>query len=312
LRKILTQQQTVPRIAASCIELYWNSAQRADKPGLRGLTMNTQQMAPMPDRRYKVLLGPTVVALWFLDSYAFRYLTVDRDRFGIYWLHREWLYVHIIAGMLALFLGPVLFWLGLNRQAKLLHRILGGGYVLSVFVSGSAAFYLARHTDFGWVFGMGLTTMAVAWIISTTFATIAAWRLLIEQRREWMIGALSACAPDDLSGHLRQQHREWMTRSYVLTFGFVTFRILTQSLQLAGVGTTLEQMTAASWFSWSVPLLITEWLIQGRKILISPAQMRRDGAIASGLARLDGADQQIDFVEQHHPTEVEPRVPILN
>ena len=64
-----------------------------------------------------------------------------------------------------------------------------------------------------------------------------------------------------------EQHREWMIRSYVLTFGFVTFRIFTQVLQIAGVGTTLEQMTAAGWFSWSVPLLLTECGIQGRKIL---------------------------------------------
>jgi hypothetical protein len=266
----------------------------------------------MPDRRYKVLFGPIVVALWFLDSYAFRYLTVDRDRFGIYWPHREWLYVHIIAGMLALFLGPVQFWLGLNRRTTLLHRILGGGYVLSVFVSGSAAFYLAFHTDFGWVFGMGLTTMAVAWIMSTTFATIALWHHLIEQRREWMIDALSACPRGDRAGHLIQQHREWMIRSYVLTFGFVTFRILTQTLQVAGVGTTLEQMTAASWFSWSVPLLVTEWLIQGRKILHSPSQVRTGVATASELTRLDGADQQIDFVEQHDHAEAERQLPILN
>jgi hypothetical protein len=206
--------------------------------------MSTQQTARMLDRPHKaVLLAPMAAALWFLNLFAFQYLEVDRDRFGIYWPRHEWLFVHIVAGMLALFLGPIQLWLGLNRQNKLLHRILGGGYVLAVLVSASAAFYLARHTDFGWVFGMGLTAMSVAWIISTAFAAIAICR------------------------HLIEQHREWMIRSYVLTFGFVTFRVFTLALQLRGIGTTLEQMTAASWFSWSAPLLITECLIQGRKIL---------------------------------------------
>jgi uncharacterized membrane protein len=202
------------------------------------------QTAPTPDRHgNKILALATLVAFWFLDSYAFQYLTLERDRFGIYWARREWIYVHVLAGMLALLLGPVQFWLGLNRREKILHRILGAFYVLSVFAGAGAALYLARHTDFGWVFGMGLTAMAVGWILSTALATIA------------------------ICLHLVEQHREWMTRSYVFTFGFVTFRILTQAFQIIGAGTTLDQMTAASWFCWSVPLMLTECLIQGRKIM---------------------------------------------
>ena len=185
----------------------------------------------MHDRVNKaVIIIPTAFALWFLDSFAFQYLTLDRDRFGIYWARREWLYVHIIAGMLALLLGPLQLWLGLNRRAMVLHRILGGAYIVSVFTSGGAALYLARHTDFGWGFGMGLTAMAVAWIISTSLAGISIGFRLVEQ------------------------HREWMIRSCVLTYGFVMFRMVVQGLQIAGVGTLLDQMTAASWFCWSVPL----------------------------------------------------------
>ncbi|OLE87158.1 MAG: hypothetical protein AUG08_12580, partial [Acidobacteria bacterium 13_1_20CM_2_55_15] len=171
-----------------------------------------------------VLLAPTVVALWFLNSFAFQYLTVDRDRYGIYWDRQEWLYFHIIAGGLALLLGPLQFWLGLNRREIFVHRIIGAAYVLCVLVSATAGLYLAQHTDFGWIFGMGLTAMSLAWIVATSFATIAICR------------------------HVIEQHLEWMIRSYVLTFGFVTFRMFTGSLQVAGVGTTQEQMTAASWF----------------------------------------------------------------
>jgi len=206
--------------------------------------MSTPVTARTPDRHgNKILVLAALVAFWFLDSYAFQYLTSDRDRFGIYWDRREWLYVHVLAGMLAILLGPAQFWLGLNRREKLLHRILGGFYVLSVFSSAGAALYLARHTDFGWVFGMGLTAMAIGWILSTVLATVA------------------------ICFHLVEQHREWMIRSYVFTFGFVTFRMLTQGFQIVGVGTMLDQMTAASWFCWSVPLLLTECLMQGRKIL---------------------------------------------
>ena len=205
--------------------------------------MNGQQTTYTPDREAKaVLFLPAAIALWFLNGYAFQYFTLDRDRFGIYWPRHEWLYVHVIAGTIAILLGPLQFWLGLHRREKLLHSILGSFYVFSVFIAAGAALYLARHTDFGWVFGLGLTAMSLVWIVSTAFATISIYLRLV------------------------QQHREWMVRSYILTFGFVTFRAFTELLQVAGIGSTLEQMTAASWFSWSVPLLAAEFIIQGRKI----------------------------------------------
>jgi len=84
--------------------------------------------------------------------------------------------------------------------------------------------------------------MASAWIITTAFATVAICRGVTEQ------------------------HREWMIRSYVVTFAFVTFRILTMLFEVMRAGTVVERMTAASWISWSVPLLLTETVLQGRKI----------------------------------------------
>lgn len=58
-----------------------------------------------------------------------------------------------------------------------------------------------------------------------------------------------------------------MIRSYVVTFAFVTFRLLVGALQAADVGTLREQLAAASWFSWAVPLLCAEAMLQGRKIV---------------------------------------------
>ena len=65
---------------------------------------------------------------------------------------------------------------------------------------------------------------------------------------------------------LVEQHREWMIRSYTVTFAFVTFRALWTALQMAGIGTRDEQLAVASWFCWAVPLLFVEAVLQGRKI----------------------------------------------
>jgi Predicted membrane protein (DUF2306) len=94
------------------------------------------------------------------------------------------------------------------------------------------------------VFGAGLTGLGVAWVVTTGLAFLA------------------------INRHLYDQHKEWMIRSYVVTFAFVTFRALHASLSAADVGTLHEQLAVASWFCWAVPLLITEVILQGRKIFV--------------------------------------------
>jgi hypothetical protein len=118
---------------------------------------------------------------------------------------------------------------------------MGVLYVLTVVVGGASAFYLAAHNDFSWVFGLGLGSMAAVWIITTALATVS---ILLRQV---------------------EQHREWMIRSYTLTFGFVIFRAIYEFLDMAELGTMVERMTAASWLAWTLPLFLTECAIQGRR-----------------------------------------------
>lgn len=185
---------------------------------------------------------PIIIAAWFFYGFALKYFTLEPDRYGIYWDRHEWLYAHVLAGVFALLLGPGQFWLGLNHRTSTVHRTMGVMYVLSVGVSGASAFYLAAHNDFGWVFGLGLASMSAVWIVATALATIAICLRQVEQ------------------------HREWMIRSYTVTFGFVTFRVLYEVLDAMELGTMVERMTAASWLAWAMPLFITETILQGRRI----------------------------------------------
>lgn len=123
-----------------------------------------------------------------------------------------------------------------------IHRKLGMVYILSIAVSAIYAFYLSITTLVNWVFGFGLFGLACAWTITTGLAFIAI------RKRNF------------------EQHKEWMIRSYVVTFGFVFFRALMGILDAMEVGTLYERLSAASWFCWAVPLLIAEAFLQGRKI----------------------------------------------
>jgi len=116
-------------------------------------------------------------------------------------------------------------------------------YVTSVVLGAGAAYYLAFNTGFGWVYGAGLLGLATAWVMTTGLAFTAIRRGLIEQ------------------------HLEWMVRSYVVTFAFVVFRVLSSTLQAWNIGTFQERIGLTSWFCWAVPLLVAEAVIQGRKIV---------------------------------------------
>ena len=197
-----------------------------------------------------IVLGlPTSIALWFLYSVALTYVSGDRGNIGIYEQRRGWLFAHIILGTITLLSGPVQLWLGLNRRNAKVHRALGVVYIVGVVSGAVTAFYLAFHTDFGWVFGLGMAMMATVWVFTTAFAAISIYRRRVEQ------------------------HREWMIRSYVVTFGFVTFRVLDWALDIGGAGTIMERMTAAGWLAWTVPLMLTESILQGRKIFSKPAPL---------------------------------------
>jgi hypothetical protein len=143
----------------------------------------------------------------------------------------------------AILTGPVQLWLGLKDVSATLHKNLGFVYMAAIVLSSVAAYYLAFNTRGGVVFGSGLVGLATAWLATTGLAFLAITR------------------------HLYEQHKEWMIRSYVVTFGFVTFRALESLLAAQTSIPRLDRLGIAAWFCWSVPLLLNEVVLQGRKIL---------------------------------------------
>ena len=196
------------------------------------------------NRKSKVLFCISILAsLWFLNSFALPYLTEEIGVLGIYWPHRSWLHVHIGTGSVALLLGPALLWVRLERMSRIGQQLALITYLMAAAISGVTALYLAFHTGFGFVIALGFTSMAIAGLIAIVFTAIAAIR------------------------HLDEQYREWLIRSYVLTFAFVLYRFGCELFNFWGHGTFLEQMSAACWLSWSIPMVITEAFLQGRKVL---------------------------------------------
>ena len=182
-----------------------------------------------------------VSALVFWLAIAFPYLIGTGDQIGLYETERLWIILHVALGTMALLTGPVQLWLGFARRNMALHRNMGKVYIAAVGLNAVVALRLAATPTAGLVFGLGLSALAVVWLLTTGMAFIA-----IRQRQI-------------------EQHREWMIRSYVATFAFAFFRIIVGGMLAAGIGTLLEVLAVAAWLCWSLPLVVTEVVIQSRK-----------------------------------------------
>jgi len=111
---------------------------------------------------------------------------------------------HVLGGVTALLSGPLQFSSRLRRRNPRFHRILGRIYVCAVLTAAPIAMILSqnRHDPHAIHFFVANVVQAGTWIITTVAAFVTAYN-------GWF-----------------QKHREWMIRSYAMTFTFVGTRVL--------------------------------------------------------------------------------------
>ena len=187
------------------------------------------------------LTGLALLAVWFIARSALPYFNVSPDHYGPYFWPRRWgLVLHIAGGVIALTVGLAQLWLGLTNRVAALHRALGKLYVGVIVVASIAGFYLALTITGNAPYAAGLFFLCVAWVITTSMAVLAIRRRNLHQ------------------------HREWMMRSYAVTFAFVTFRFGVDTLASQGLPISDAQAIMA-WACWAIPLLLLEPLLQIRR-----------------------------------------------
>jgi uncharacterized membrane protein len=152
---------------------------------------------------------------------------------------RPWLWVHAGLASTALITGPWQFIPRLRARWPKVHRVLGRVYVFSCLVGGAAGLLLASGTSAGPIARAGFGLLAIVWI----GVNANAFRLAL-------IGRYA-------------EHRQWMVRSFALTFGAVLLRVYLPAAQMMGI----EFMTAyraISWLAWVPNLIVAElYLRQG-------------------------------------------------
>ena len=146
-----------------------------------------------------VFLGLTTLFVFITSEVL---LVADYPMYHAYRLQviadRGLLIPHTLAGIFALLIGPINFSSRIRQRYLKLHRILGRIYVISVFIGAATGVALA----YGRPGFPGTSGQAAAWIVCTSAAFLTA-------RNRHIV-----------------QHRQWMARSYAVTFTFISTRVL--------------------------------------------------------------------------------------
>jgi len=197
-----------------------------------------------PPLRLVALVGVLVAAaLWFVQDRARVYLIYNAASYATLWPRRGGFIPHMAGGLVALSVGLIQLWLGLTGRTTALHRTLGRVYLAGVAVGSAGGFYLALTIEPKYFsYAVGLFFLAMAWVLTTGMAYAAIRR-----------GA-------------QQQHREWMIRSFTVTFAFVSFRLIEKLVLPWHLASDDEIDSMTAWACWSVPLLLVEPMLQWRKL----------------------------------------------
>jgi uncharacterized membrane protein len=180
---------------------------------------------------------------YFLFRRVPRYFVFTPESYGNFWPRWGWLFPHLVGGLLAAVLGPLQFWPKIRRDYLPFHRIAGRIYVVAVLGGSIASLGMSLRLGVNnAAYAGGLIGLAVAWLVTTGMAFVAI-------RRKHLI-----------------QHKQWMIRSYVVTFAFVTFRLLDDALSHRGLVPEHEFYSLLAWASWTMPLLFAEALIQSAEV----------------------------------------------
>lgn len=148
------------------------------------------------------------------------------------------LYLHVIGSLSAILIGPFQLLPAFRNRFLKTHRLLGKIYISAIlFLGFPTGMYMAFYANGGFWASIGFGILSLLWLFSTYLAY----------------------------SHIKKQnipaHKNWMIRSYAITFAAVTLRLWTGILP-HDFGLDLHTtIVAAAWLSWIPNLIVAEIII---------------------------------------------------
>jgi hypothetical protein len=151
------------------------------------------------------------------------------------------LMIHASASGIALLIGPLQFLEPLRRRARTAHHLIGRTYLIACMVGGISGGLLAPFTAAGPIAASGFLVLALLWL----WVNALGWRAAAVKRDY-------------------DEHKNWMVRSFALTFAAVTLRLYLIPPQIAGIDFVAAYQWIA-WLAWVPNIAIAEWWIASRR-----------------------------------------------
>jgi hypothetical protein len=150
------------------------------------------------------LVASFLVASYFLVFDAADYLrSFTADVYGRFWPMRNWLFLHIATGSLALIAGAVQFGLAFLGRTSTLHRWAGRIYSGAVLISCAASLAVLQNGS-----AIGPAWVVLLVVLSSCALLFTAFGVIEARRRQW------------------RRHAAWMVRSYMAMMVFAWFRLI--------------------------------------------------------------------------------------
>ena len=177
------------------------------------------------------------ISLYFI-GHSLRFFSFDPSVLGKYFSFKWIIMGHVAGGALALLTGPFQLWAAFRNRYRRTHRVMGRVYVSATSVGALCALVLATTTApiVNWPYALSLHMLASVWLASG----LLAWRSAVQKRFK--------------------QHEEWATRSYIATVAFVAQALSFELPFVVRLGTFAEIAGTLIWFSWTVPMLVYDYL----------------------------------------------------
>ena len=192
----------------------------------RGLAAN------LPGLLFAAAIATSLPILWY-----FAVPVLEGSEVPTHLSHGATLYLHVIGGLTVIFAGAGALYIGWTKKAFRRHKWFGYTYLSLGALMAVSALLLsiqAPHEPRSLYVATG--TLAAVWL------AVAAMALRAARNRRFLV------------------HRDWMIRSYVLTWTFVGCRIATNLGLFPSLGA--EGVTAAIWLNWIIPLVLCEIALQ--------------------------------------------------
>ena len=146
--------------------------------------------------------------------------------------------VHIITGGIALTIGWMQFIKKWRNAHKDLHKLIGKIYLISILISSLSSIYIALFATGGIISTLGFICLAIVWLIAGGMAYLAILKRKIAK------------------------HKNWMIRSYALTWAAVTLRLQLPIFGLIfGFQNFENYYQAVAWTCWIPNLLVVNYFI---------------------------------------------------